>query len=68
MCKQVKCKTCGLATWMGCGKHIAQVLNDVVEADRCGGWQKGVCDKLPPDEQVDALKKDSSSKTDHHEC
>jgi len=31
------CKTCGLASWTGCGQHVEQVLAGVPEAQRCPG-------------------------------
>ncbi|WP_291980920.1 hypothetical protein [Luteitalea sp.] len=35
MCQRVKCDKCGKPGWVGCGKHVEQVLGDVPEADRC---------------------------------
>lgn len=35
MCRQVKCKKCGKATWAGCGQHIEQALAGVSAQNRC---------------------------------
>ena len=35
MCRQVKCKKCGKATWAGCGQHKSQVLAGVPKDQRC---------------------------------
>jgi hypothetical protein len=35
MCRQVKCSTCGKATYAGCGMHVEQVLAGVPESQRC---------------------------------
>ncbi len=40
MCQQVTCKTCGKATWAGCGQHIEQALAGVPAAQRCQGHEK----------------------------
>jgi len=37
MCRAVTCKTCGKATWVGCGQHVNQVLAGVSASDRCPG-------------------------------
>ena len=37
MCHPVRCRTCGLTTWSGCGSHVAQV-RAAVPADR---WCEG---------------------------
>ncbi len=29
MCHAVTCKTCGKATWAGCGRHVEQALAGV---------------------------------------
>jgi len=36
MCQRTTCRTCGKATYVGCGQHVEQVLGDVPPADRCG--------------------------------
>jgi hypothetical protein len=41
MCRAVLCKTCGKATWAGCGMHVDQVLAGVPAADRCPGHARG---------------------------
>lgn len=35
MCQRVQCPTCGKPTWVGCGKHVEQVLRDVPKEQRC---------------------------------
>ena len=37
MCRPATCKTCGKATWAGCGQHVDQVMAGVPRADRCPG-------------------------------
>ena len=37
MCRATTCRTCGLASWSGCGQHVEQVLRGVPRAQRCGG-------------------------------
>ncbi|MEP9361659.1 hypothetical protein ABLE68_01750 [Nocardioides sp. CN2-186] len=41
MCRAITCKTCGKATWAGCGQHVEQALAGVARADRCAGHPKG---------------------------
>jgi hypothetical protein len=35
MCQRVQCEKCGKPSWVGCGKHVEQVLKGVAEQDRC---------------------------------
>ncbi|WP_199923039.1 hypothetical protein [Streptomyces sp. NRRL B-24484] len=35
MCRRTVCRTCGKATYAGCGQHVDQVLAGVARADRC---------------------------------
>jgi hypothetical protein len=35
MCLKTVCRKCGKPTWMGCGRHIEEVLRDVAPKDRC---------------------------------
>jgi hypothetical protein len=35
MCVRVSCKSCGKATYSGCGAHVEQVLRGVPAAERC---------------------------------
>ena len=37
MCRQTTCKTCGKATWAGCGQHVEQALAGVPRPQRCAG-------------------------------
>lgn len=47
MCRPTTCRTCGKATWAGCGHHVAQVKALVPDdlwcpghpkSERRGGW------------------------------
>lgn len=40
MCRAVTCKTCGKATWAGCGEHVSQVMAGVPESQQCPGHPK----------------------------
>lgn len=40
MCRRVTCRTCGKATWAGCGNHIEQALAGVPQQDRCQGHEE----------------------------
>lgn len=35
MCQRATCNQCHKPTFVGCGRHIEQVLGDVPPADRC---------------------------------
>ena len=35
MCLRVQCQKCGKPTWVGCGRHVEDVLRDVPPAQRC---------------------------------
>lgn len=35
MCQRIQCSTCGKPSWVGCGRHVEQVLGGVPPADRC---------------------------------
>ena len=37
MCRAVTCRTCGKATWAGCGQHADAVLRGVPASARCQG-------------------------------
>ena len=37
MCHAVTCRTCGKATWAGCGHHVDSALAGVPRSDRCPG-------------------------------
>lgn len=47
MCRKVTCRTCGKATWAGCGQHIEQALAGVPRADRCSGHKSPGHEKEP---------------------
>ncbi|MFF7453376.1 hypothetical protein [Kitasatospora sp. NPDC008115] len=36
MCRRTTCRSCGKATYAGCGMHVDQVLAGVPKAGRCG--------------------------------
>lgn len=35
MCRPATCRTCGKATYAGCGQHVEQVLRGVPKNERC---------------------------------
>ena len=35
MCRRKTCRSCGKATWAGCGAHVEQVLAGIPQSDRC---------------------------------
>lgn len=35
MCRPATCRTCGKASWAGCGQHVDQVLGNVPQSQRC---------------------------------
>jgi hypothetical protein len=35
MCRPVKCQQCNKVTWAGCGAHVAQVMANVPQPERC---------------------------------
>jgi hypothetical protein len=35
MCRRVRCSSCGMPGYAGCGQHVEQVLGDVPPGDRC---------------------------------
>ncbi|MBU6242539.1 MAG: hypothetical protein KGP06_00600 [Acidobacteria bacterium] len=37
MCSKVRCKSCGKATWSGCGQHVEEALRGIPENERCQG-------------------------------
>jgi hypothetical protein len=41
MCQRATCKTCGKATYRGCGQHVEQVLAGVPRSERCDCDQTG---------------------------
>lgn len=40
MCQPTTCKTCGKATYRGCGAHVEQVLAGVPASERCAGHER----------------------------
>ena len=37
MCHPVRCRSCGLLTWRGCGLHVAPLTASVPAAQWCPG-------------------------------
>lgn len=35
MCFRVQCNKCGLATYGGCGRHVAAVMANIPQHERC---------------------------------
>ena len=35
MCQRITCKSCGKATYRGCGMHVEQVLAGIPNSQRC---------------------------------
>lgn len=35
MCQRATCKSCGKATYRGCGMHVEQVLAGIPRSERC---------------------------------
>jgi hypothetical protein len=35
MCTRVNCRDCGKPSFVGCGRHVEQVLGDVPREERC---------------------------------
>jgi hypothetical protein len=35
MCRPATCRSCGKATYAGCGMHVEQVLAGVPQSERC---------------------------------
>ncbi len=35
MCTRVRCSDCGKPSFVGCGRHVEQVLGDVPRESRC---------------------------------
>ncbi len=40
MCHAVVCRTCGKATWEGCGLHVEQALAGIPQTQRCDGHHR----------------------------
>lgn len=35
MCSRTTCRSCGLASWSGCGAHVDQVMRGIPKDQRC---------------------------------
>jgi hypothetical protein len=35
MCTRISCRRCGKPTWVGCGRHVEQVMAGIPEEKRC---------------------------------
>ena len=48
MCQRIQCPKCGKPTWVGCGRHVEDVLGDVPPAQRreCPRVKKSFLDRL----------------------
>ena len=48
MCRPATCKTCGKATWKGCGNHVDQVMRGIPKSQQCQGHpdQPGLIGRL----------------------
>lgn len=48
MCRPATCKTCGKATWKGCGNHVDQVMRGIPKSQQCAGHpdQPGLIGRL----------------------
>lgn len=42
MCRAVTCRTCGKASWAGCGQHVDEVMAGVPAGERCPGHPEQV--------------------------
>jgi hypothetical protein len=40
MCQRTTCRTCGKATWTGCGQHVETALAGVPQSQRCPGHEE----------------------------
>lgn len=41
MCRRVQCEACHKPTYVGCGRHVEQVLGNVADGERCHCRQLG---------------------------
>jgi hypothetical protein len=35
MCSRTTCRSCGLASWSGCGAHVDEVMRGIPDHQRC---------------------------------
>ena len=35
MCTRIQCGRCGKPTWVGCGRHVEQVMAGILPEKRC---------------------------------
>jgi hypothetical protein len=35
MCTRIQCSRCGKPTWVGCGRHVEQVMAGIPKEQRC---------------------------------
>lgn len=47
MCRKIKCETCDLWTWTGCGQHIDAALDGIPDEQVCRHKSTG-SRNLPP--------------------
>lgn len=48
MCSPAVCRTCGKATYRGCGMHVGEVLAGVPKAQRCNCGTDGTPARSTP--------------------
>jgi hypothetical protein len=44
MCQRVTCSSCGKPSFVGCGRHVEQVLGDVLPEERCACREEKAAD------------------------
>jgi hypothetical protein len=47
MCTRVSCSDCGKPSYVGCGRHVEQVLGNVPKAERCRCREEGGAEAKP---------------------
>lgn len=56
MCQRVTCPDCGKPGWVGCGRHVEDVLGDVPPADRCRCREAAEAAEAAEDDKPDAQR------------
>ncbi len=51
MCTRVTCPGCGKPSFVGCGRHVDQVLGDVPREQRCRCAEEAAAQPRPRDER-----------------
>lgn len=47
MCTRVSCSDCGKPSYVGCGRHVEQVLGNVPKGERCRCREAGAAQTEP---------------------